>query len=118
MNLKISVCDKKKALLKWYFTNRVPFPFTVDFSLVLPGSMFLMTFHASIFLNIKLEPTKTLSPRRLSGGLHQLAIGSSYDQIQCFWLVEVPYFTNTMIEYKFNMHTIPHMHNGSYAHMF
>ena len=55
-----------------------------------------MTFHESIFLNIKLEPTTTSSPRKRGRGLQNP--DSSHDQIQCFWLAEVRNFTNIMIE--------------------
>ena len=55
-----------------------------------------MIFHGSIFLNIKLEPTTTSSPRRRGRGLHNP--DSSHDQIQCFWLAKVRNFTNVMIE--------------------
>ena len=69
------------------------------FLLVLSCNIFLMTFHGSIFLNIKLGPTTTSSPRRRGRGLHNL--DSSHDQIRCFWLAEVRNFTNIMIEYGF-----------------
>ena len=62
----------------------------------------LMTFSASIFLNFKLEPTMTSSPRRQSRGLHNPY--SSHDQIQCFWLAEVWNFTTIMIEYNTPLH--------------
>ena len=67
------------------------------FLLVLSCNIFLMTFHGSIFLNIKLGPTTTSSPRRRGRGLHNL--DSSHDQIRFFWLAEVRNFTNIMIEY-------------------
>ena len=67
------------------------------FLLVLSCNIFLMTFHGSIFLNIKLGPTTTSSPRRRGHGLHNP--DSSHDQIWCFWLAEVRNFTNIMIEY-------------------
>ena len=57
-----------------------------------------MTFHGSILLNIKLEPTTTSSPRRRGRGWHNP--DSSHDQIQCFWLAEVRNFTNIMKEYQ------------------
>ena len=66
------------------------------FLLVLSCNIFLMTFHGSIFLNIKLMPTTTSSPRRRGRGLHNP--DSSHDQIRCFWLAEVRNFTNIMIE--------------------
>ena len=68
------------------------------FLLVLSYKIFLMTFHGSIFLNIKLGPTTTSSPRRRGRGLHNL--DSSHDQIWFFWLAEVRNFTNIMIEYS------------------
>ena len=40
MEINSSVSDKKQALLKCNFTNRVPFLFTVDFLLVLSCSIF------------------------------------------------------------------------------
>ena len=67
------------------------------FLLVLSCNIFLMTFHGSIFLSIKLGPTMTSSPRWRGRGLHNL--DSSHDQIRCFWLAEVRNFTNIMIEY-------------------
>ena len=44
-------------------------------------SIFQVTFHKSIFLNIQLGPTMTSSPRRRRHGLHNS--DSSCDQIQC-----------------------------------
>ena len=66
------------------------------FLLVLSCNIFLMIFHESIFLTIKLGPTMTSSPRRQGHGLHNP--DSSHDQIRCFWLAEVRNFTNIMIE--------------------
>ena len=66
------------------------------FLLVLSCNIFLMTFHGSIFLHIKLGPTTTSSPRRRGRGLHNP--DSSNDQIRCFWLAEVRNFTNIIIE--------------------
>ena len=67
------------------------------FLLVLSCNIFLMTFHGSIFLNIKLGPATTSSPRRRGRGLHNL--DSLHDQIRFFWLAEVRNFPNIMIEY-------------------
>ena len=53
----------------------------------------LMIFRASMFLNMKLEPTMTSSPRRRSRGLHNP--DSSHDPIQCKF---VRNFTNIMTE--------------------
>ena len=50
-----------------------------------------------LVLNIKLETTTTLSPRRRSHGLHNP--DSSHDQIQCLLLAEVRNFTNILIDY-------------------
>ena len=72
------------------------------FLLVLSCNIFLMTFHRSIFLNIKLGLTTTSSPRRLGRGLHNP--DSSHDQIWCFWLAEVRNFTNIMIEWVITSH--------------
>ena len=66
------------------------------FLLVMTCHIFLMAFHGSIFLNIKLGPTTTSSPRRRGRGLHNL--DSSHDRIRFFWLAEVRNFTNIMIE--------------------
>ena len=67
------------------------------FLLVLSCNIFLMTFQGSIFMNIKLGPTTTSSPRRRGRVLHNP--DSSHDQIRCFWLAEVRNFTDIMIEY-------------------
>ena len=96
MQINSSVSEKKSFIKKCHFTNRAPFLLTVDILLALSCSIFLTTFHASIFLNIKLEPTMTSSPRRRSYGLHNP--DSSHDPIRCFWLAEVRNFTNIMIE--------------------
>ena len=61
------------------------------FLLVFSCNISPMTFHGSIFLNIKLGPTTTSSPRRRGRGLHNP--DSSHDQIRCFWLAEVRNFT-------------------------
>ena len=71
------------SLYDWFFV-----------SLVL--QYILMTYHGSIFLNIKLELTTTSSPRRRGRGLHNP--DSSHDHIECFWLAEVRNLTNIMIE--------------------
>ena len=81
--------------MSFYHQNTISF--YSWFLLVLSCNIFLMTFHGSIFLNIKLGPTTTSSPRRRGRGLHNP--DSSHDQIRCFWLAEVRNFTNIMIEY-------------------
>ena len=40
MQTNSSVSDKKQALLKGHFSNKVPFFFTIDFLLVLSSSLF------------------------------------------------------------------------------
>ena len=87
---------KKQALSKMLFYQHSTISLYSWFLLVLSCNIFLMTFHGFIFLNIKLGPITTSSPRRRGRGLHNP--DSSHDQIRCFWLAEVRNFTNIMIE--------------------
>ena len=93
----------KKALSKMSFYQQNTIALNSWFLFVLSCNIFLMTFHGSIFLNIKLGPTTTLYPypRRRGRGLHNL--DSSHDQIRFFWLAEVRNFTNIMIEYVIDL---------------
>ena len=94
------VSDKKKqALSNMSFYQQNTISLYNWILLVLSCNIFLMTFHGSIFLNIKLGPFTTSSPRRRGRGLHNP--DSSHDQIRCFWLAEVRNFTNIMIECEF-----------------
>ena len=95
-----NVSGKKQALSKMSFYQQNTISLYSWFLLVLSCNIFLMTFHGSIFLNIKLRPTTTSSPRRRGRGLHNP--DSSHDQIRCFWLAEVRNFTNIMIESRLN----------------
>ena len=88
--------EKKQALSKISFYQQNTISLDSCFLLVLSCNIFLMTFHGSIFLNIKLGPTTTSSPRRRGHGLHNP--DSSHDQIRCSWLAEVRNLTNIMIE--------------------
>ena len=54
--------------------------------------------HASIIIDITLQPSMIWFPWIRSHGLHNY--DSSFDQNQCFWLSEVRNFTNAMIEYR------------------
>ena len=92
-----SVSDKKQASSKMSFYQQSTISLYSWFLLVLSCNIFLMTFHGPIFLNIKLGPTTTSSPRRPGCGLHNP--DSSHDQIRFFWLAEVRNFTNIMIEW-------------------
>ena len=92
-----SVSNKKTSFIKnvilpteYYFSLQLIFV-----SLVL--QYISNEFHGSIFLNFKLGPTTTSSPRRQGHGLHKPDL--SHDQIRCYWLAEVRNFTNIMIEY-------------------
>ena len=90
-----SVSDKKRALSKMSFYQQNTISLYSWFLLVLSCNIFL-TFHGSIFLNIKLGPTTTWFPRRRGRGLYNP--DCSHDQILFFWLAEDRNFTNIMIE--------------------
>ena len=71
----------KQALLK---NAKYLFSLHLIFCYSCPVVYFLLTFHGSIFLNIKLEPTTTLSPRRRSHGLHNPHSSHDHDvQFSC-----------------------------------
>ena len=97
MQINSSVSDK----IKTSFIKNVFLPTEYHFSLQLIFINLVKQYisndiHGSIFLNIKLGPTTTSSPRRRARGLHNP--DSSHDQIRCFWLADVRNFTNIMIE--------------------
>ena len=96
MQINASASDKKEALSKTSFYHQSTISLYSWFLSDLFCKIFLMKFHGSIFLNIKLRPTTTSSPRKRGRGLHNP--DSSHDQIRCFWLAEVRNFTNIMIE--------------------
>ena len=77
---KISVSDKKQALSKMSFYQQNTISLYSWFLLVLSCNIFLMTFHGSIFLNIKLEPATTSSPRRRGRGLFLIGWGQKIHQ--------------------------------------
>ena len=95
---KLSVSVKKTSFIKnVILPTEYHFSLQLIFVSLVLQYIFLMTFHGSIYLNIKLGPTTTSSPRRRGRGLHNP--DSSHDQIRCFWLAEVRNFTIIMIEY-------------------
>ena len=63
-----SVSDKKQALSKMSLYQQSNISLYSWFLSVLSCTIFLITFHGSIFLNIKLGPTTTSSPRRRGRG--------------------------------------------------
>ena len=96
MQIRSNVSDNKQALLKMSFYQQSTILLYSFFYQPCSAVYFLMTFNASVFLNIELEPTMALSPRRRSRGLHNP--DSPRDQIRWFWLAEFPNFANIMME--------------------